>query len=600
MIIYEELRFGNAFSYGPSNRIKLNGSPLVQLVGKNGHGKSSIPAILEEVCFNTNSKKIKKADVLNRYTKDKNYWIELDFSKDGVPYQIITRRTSSSGTVKLLRNGEDISGHTATSTYKTIEEILGYDHKTFSQIVYQSSASALEFLVATDTARKKFLIELLNLSRYTKANEVFKELASGISKNVSALEAKVGTVSAWLSKYSSQKLELLSPMEEPAPLSAAKVTELELQLKTIDSTNTRIIQNNKYKELLDAIVLEPYTGAEPDRAEYNKVSLALREKEKKLADGKALSTKCKGPTIKCPTCSQDMDNSTMFNLSQTFESQRENLEKEISLDKQWIKNFETSEAQYLRSQKKAAEYEKYHSLYDPTVDNSVLDEKDIKAEISTLTKEILAVNKAIEAAVKHNKTVTEHNAKVSVIITQMTEMRAELASLTEELTKASEELADMQVLVKAFSTTGLTAYKIECLVKDLESLTNEYLATLAGGRFQISFQVTSSDKLNVVITDNGKDIDILALSSGERARVNVSTLLAIRKLMQSLSNSRTNLLVLDETIGSLDAFGKEKLIEVLLEEESLNTILVSHDFTHPLLEKVEVVKENNISRLVGL
>jgi DNA repair exonuclease SbcCD ATPase subunit len=597
MIIYEELRFGNAFSYGPSNKITLNGAPLVQLVGKNGHGKSSISAIIEEVCFNTNSKKIKKADVLNRYTKDKNYWIELDFNKDGIPYQIITKRTNASSTVKLLKNGEDISGHTATSTYKTIEEILGYDHKTFSQIVYQSSASALEFLVSTDTARKKFLIELLNLSQYTKANEVFKLLASDLSKQVSVIEAKVGTVSAWLSKYSKEPLYLLESVEEPIAFSTVRLLELRAQLKTIDSTNSRIIQNNKYKELLDSVVLEPFTGDEPNRDLYNKVFLSIRDREKKLVEGKSISSKCKGPTIKCPTCSQEMDNSTMFNLSKIFETERVELENAILVDKTWVTNFEVSEAQYIHSQKKAAEYEKYHSLYNPTIDSITLDEASIKSEISILDTEAISVSKSIEDAKKHNKKVLEHNAKVSVIISQLVDMRKELATLTESLAKLVEELSDMQVLAKAFSTTGLTAYKIECLVKDLESITNEYLATLADGRFQISFQVTSSDKLNVVITDNGRDIDILALSSGERARVNVSTLLAIRKLMQSLSNSRTNLLILDETIENLDAEGKEKLIEILLEEESLNTFLISHGFSHPLLEKLLIVKENNISRI---
>jgi DNA repair exonuclease SbcCD ATPase subunit len=134
-------------------------------------------------------------------------------------------------------------------------------------------------------------------------------------------------------------------------------------------------------------------------------------------------------------------------------------------------------------------------------------------------------------------------------------------------------------------------------VKDLESITNEYLGVLAGGRFQLGFKVNSSDKLNVVITDNGRDISIDALSGGERARVNVATLLAIRKLMQALSNSRTNLLILDETVEALDAEGKEKLVEILLAEENLNTFLISHGFSHPLLEKIQVVKENNVSRI---
>ena len=87
------------------------------------------------------------------------------------------------------------------------------------------------------------------------------------------------------------------------------------------------------------------------------------------------------------------------------------------------------------------------------------------------------------------------------------------------------------------------------------------------------------------------------MSSGELTRVNTATLVAIRKLMSSISKSRINVLFLDEVINVLDEQGREKLVEVLLQEEGLNTYIVSHGWTHPLLEKIEVIKEDNISRL---
>ena len=98
------------------------------------------------------------------------------------------------------------------------------------------------------------------------------------------------------------------------------------------------------------------------------------------------------------------------------------------------------------------------------------------------------------------------------------------------------------------------------------------------------------------ITDTGNIIDILALSSGELARVNTATLLAIRKLMGSISKSRINVLFLDEVINVLDETGRERMVEVLLRED-LNTYIVSHGWTHPLLEKIEVVKNGNVSSL---
>ena len=66
--------------------------------------------------------------------------------------------------------------------------------------------------------------------------------------------------------------------------------------------------------------------------------------------------------------------------------------------------------------------------------------------------------------------------------------------------------------------------------------------------------------------------------------------------MSSISKSRINVLFLDEVINVLDETGREKLVEVLLGEQ-LNTYIVSHGWTHPLLEKVEVVKKGNLSIL---
>ena len=159
MITLEKLTWNNCFSYGSDNTIDLQKNTLTQLIGTNGAGKSSIPLILEEVLFNKNSKGIKKADIANRQVNN-GYDITLDFSVNEDDYHIdVARRASIK--VKLLKNGEDISSHTATNTYKTVEEIIGIDFKTFSQIVYQNTNASLQFLTATDTNRKKFLIDLL-------------------------------------------------------------------------------------------------------------------------------------------------------------------------------------------------------------------------------------------------------------------------------------------------------------------------------------------------------------------------------------------------------------------------------------------------------
>lgn len=599
MIKFKTLSWSNAFSYGADNTIKLDDCSLTQLVGKNGNGKSSIALILEEVLFNTNSRKIKKSDILNRYTESKNYVIRVTFDSTA-SYEVVTTRTATTSSVKLIRDGVDISSHTATGTYKQIEQILGFDHKTFSQIVYQSSISSLEFLTATDTARKKFLIELLNLGIYSKAADVFKESASAISRKLEVSQAKAAQVGSWLNKYRDTDLELRELEIEPEQNTAEKerLLTLEVSLTNIERNNKEITQNNTYKDILDKIVVPPvasYNLASVGATVVAELTVELNGLVKRIAEGKSLQgTK---PVSNCKTCDQPIDNSTRFGMFTRFESDKPSIEKRIADIKEALLAQEVIKEKYEAYKVASSQYEKYTALYDPSLPSTIQDEKDILEHIAIITLKTKALNAAIKLVQSNNKIIEAHNAKVHVIKEQLQEMQVELHKSMEESAHLSKELAVLQVLVKAFSTSGLVAYKIECLVKDLESLTNEYLGVLADGRFQLSFKIASSDKLNVIITDNGRDVEIVALSNGERARVNVATLFAIRKLMQSLSNSRTNLLILDETVENLDAEGKEKLIEVLLEEESLNTFLVSHGFTHPLLEKLNIVKEHNISRI---
>lgn len=597
MIKFKKLSWSNAFSYGEGNSIELDSSQLTQLIGKNGNGKSSIALILEEVLFNTNSKKVKKGDILNRYTKSKTYVIDLLFDVDGLSYSVSTSRNSTSGTIKLMCNGVDISSHTATGTYKQIEQILGFDHKTFSQIIYQSSVASLEFLTATDTARKKFLIELLNLGVYTKACDLFKEQANVISLQLNAHTVKADTVKSWLEKYSKEDLsvkELEESLDLPISINS-KISELKNDLTNIERTNKIITQNATYKKILDNLTIPSKPDAPLDNSQSIEYQAEINNINKELLEGKSLS----GTTLitTCRTCSQTIDNSTKFKLLQEFELHKSKLDSRVIELQALLLAHKSSIRAYEQYKADLLEYEKYTSLYDSSIPSVLLDAESLKEEILSLEKTSKAIMLSIENTKAKNKVAEAHNAKVAVISGQLVEMQEDLENALVLVQEATKELATLQLLVKAFSTNGLVAYKVEGLVKDLETITNEYLGVIAEGRFQLSFKIASSDKLNVVITDNGRDIDILALSSGERARVNVSTLLAIRKLMQALSNSRTNLLILDETVENLDAEGKEKLVEVLLAEESLNTFLISHGFSHPLLEKINIVKENNISRI---
>ena len=596
MITLQKLKWSNCFSYGPDNELDLSNTTVTQVLGTNGMGKSSIPLIIEEALYNKNSKGIKKADIPNRYIND-GYHIHLEFMKDTKKYDVIIDRKSSIK-LRLLENGEDISSHTATNTYKTLQDIIGIDFKTFSQLVYQNTNSSLQFLTATDTNRKKFLIDLLQLEHYVRLFDFFKEEARKSTLNLNSIDSKIATIEKWLSdnKLSATSILPVSEISIDTIDDEQELAALMIEIKNISEKNKNISQNNTYKKMLAEINIEDARNCKIEALqsyeELQKESAALGQS---VAGSKKLLEKMSKLGDHCPTCEQTIDSS--FKQSLIDEEARkvaEAREQQDEIDGR-VSEIKRDNAEFQRARKIEKDWTELFRSIDNNLPAQPLDPAELRDRADGISKRISDAKERMVRLARENEAITKRNTRIQVVLEQTEEFEQQLFEMNELLDLEAKTASNLEVLKKAFSTNGLLAYKIENLVKELEELTNNYLAELSDGRFTLEF-VVSNDKLNVQITDNGNIVDILALSSGELARVNTATLIAIRKLMSSISKSRINILFLDEVINVLDETGREKLVEVLLNED-LNTYVVSHGWTHPLLDKVEVVKAGNVSKL---
>ena len=604
MITLKKLEWSNCFSYGSNNVLDLNESIVTQLVGTNGTGKSSIPLILEEVLFNKNSKGIKKADIPNREVNN-GYDIALSFSVNEDEYLIdVVRRTNIK--VKLYKNEEDISSHTATATYKTLESIIGIDFKTFSQIVYQNTNASLQFLTATDTNRKKFLIDLLQLDNYVKYFDVFKELSRNLSGDVSRIQGKIDTIDKWLSDNYLEDTSLLSKLELPfySEEDEESLRSLQIEFENISEITKKINQNNLYKKQLESIDLglaKEYVSEH----EWQDTDHLIQEIGEIKSQGsqenrmiKKYSDLLHVEDAGCPTCGQDIDTAFIEKELKRHQEEKELHVANLERANENLGKINKANLLLREMQQKISNWEEIYRQINHSLPTEVPNDSELTEKIAKLKSRIRQRQSRVEEVIAENERIERHNTRLAIIEEQQTDFEEQHKSLTNDITEVQDKLGHVEILKKAFSTNGLLAYKIENLVKDLEELTNEYLAELSDGRFSLQF-VVLNDKLNVEIDDNGKTVDILALSAGELARVNTSTLLAIRKLMSSISKSRINVLFLDEVTNVLDEGGKERLVEILLREENLNTYIVSHGWTHPLLSKIDIVKEQKISRLDG-
>ena len=595
MIILKTLRWDNCFSYGKGNILDLNSSNLTQLVGTNGMGKSSIPLIIEEVLFNKNSKGIKKQEIQNRFVND-GYAINLTFAVDDNEYEIdVTRKASIK--CKLYENGDDISSHTATNTYKTVQELLGLDFKTFTQLVYQNTNTSLQFLTATDTNRKKFLIDLLKLTEYVEFFEIFKEAAREITLEVNSLESKSDTIVKWLNENKLESIDILPILNLPksSEKDEQELQQLRSDFEKISENNKKIIDNNFTIEQVRMLTADERRLFVGEKIDLDAMLQQLGTLSSKEAEAQAHMDKLSELDGQCPTCEQEIDGDKLEQLNIDYLNAKTNAHNyqvilNEQIDEARVNNVKVNTRDTLQS-----DFEDSIRSVNSFLPTEIFDGEELSSRIDEISSRISNARVEIEKIAEANMKAERHNTRLDIIGEQTANFERELEEIVEALSKVEERATHLEILKKAFSTNGLLAYKIENLVKDLEDLTNEYLADLSAGRFSLEFVVTN-DRLNVEITDNAKIVDILALSSGELARVNTATLLAIRKLMSSISSSRINTLFLDEIISVLDDEGKEKLVEILLGED-LNTYLVSHGWTHPLLAKIEVIKEDNISRL---
>ena len=463
----------------------------------------------------------------------------------------------------------------------------------------------MQFLTATDTNRKKFLIDLLKLDEYVSYFETFKEAVRVSSSEITSSNAKIATIEKWLEDNFLEDTSLLEKMNLPkfSEKDEESLRSLQLEFENISEKNKKINDNNLRKEQLKSIDLHEakrLLSEHPEEIDTSDYLTRLGAWKSEAMHENSMVAKYTELSLlenaTCPTCDHEINQTFVQQEIKEHKMRHEQCLKFAAKDREKLEEVEENNEIHRKAKREVRNWEDLYRSIDNELPQRVLEKESIENEIKTLRQRITTAREDLQRVVDENEKRERHNTRIGIILEQTGEFQAQLDALRHGLESIENKFTILEILKKAFSTNGLLAYKIESLVKELEVMTNDYLAEFSDGRFSINF-VVENDKLNVEVSDNGNIIDILALSSGELARVNIATLVAIRKLMTSISRSQINVLFLDEVNQALDEQGKEKVVEVLLKEENLNTYLVSHGWTHPLLEKIEIIKEENISYL---
>ncbi len=612
MLVIKALRFRNMFAFADKvQEIDLSADVLTQLEGKNGAGKSSIHLILEELLFNKNSKGLKKDEISNFNTDSKGYWGQVDFNVGNDEYQLTVERKSTAKIV-LLKNAKDISSHKSLDTYKELHKIIKLDHASFVKLVNQSMISSLDFLTATDAKRKSFLIGMLGLEEYVEYEVEFKETLSDIKAELATTKALEDSLLRRSKSIKVPEYEELRALPETPDFDGMRndVAELNVKIKQSSDNNRRVNDVLRANSIYEKHMENPVVRVDfEDGAGLMLIKDCVSEYERDYTEAKTLFTvvsnevkQLQDVKTSCHACGTKLDTSKSQSLlRKKLEEKRARHTEALSIHTK-LQEYRVDLDSLLADKLAADGYDKwviktngFLAATDFNITRADLTDVELeRGRLKQIQTDLISKTKLVDASNEENNRIREANASITVLEQLRTDVKMELSEVVKNKHKLERSYKVYEILVKSFGSKGLVAYKIESQIKQLEKEINRYLSSITKGRFQLHFNLQDS-KLAIDIKNSEQTVSVKSLSSGELNNVNTATLLAIRAMMTKVNKVSLNVLFLDEVVAVLDEESKERLVELLLEERNLNTFLVLHGYSHPLVTKLTVSKEKGMS-----
>jgi DNA repair exonuclease SbcCD ATPase subunit len=372
--------------------------------------------------------------------------------------------------------------------------------------------------------------------------------------------------------------------DNPMP-SAPNVRELSDKYYNLEYKIKEIEKLHKKKEQLLKKVKEYIEMEKPVRnnALENEITI-LSSEIRKLEPIKGYS--------KCPTCNRPIDKKQ---VEDTLKSLTAKLEK----TKHKLIEADLEYQNQLQQYKKMVEQKKLREeIASIFIDSNIEDLKQQQEEISEKLKKLneeytkqLQVYKEKEEVLKE---IRKHNAAQDALLAQKTKAEKEYKLKEKELQRLKKEYDDAQLLASVFSENGIIKYKLPERLNLLNTLVNKELHYFTT-QFKLHFTL-KKNKIQRTLLNNNKEYPVENCSEGEYMRLVLSFLFALRFIIEKVKGISVNLFFFDEIFGSLDAVGRDLLLNRVA-NISANCFIISHSYYNERYPVLQATKENKISTL---
>ena len=600
-----------------SGLFSIEGINYTETNSTNGSGKSSIiSALFWAFTGSSLTNEVLADEVVNlQVGKNCRVSVYIETDKDEIKVTRVRKDSEKGNGLFLEINGQDLSCHKVADTQERINKLIKIPFDLLKNTIIMTSGMESAFSTISPQQRISTLESIRDYSIWEKirdeANRDSKNYNTEISNNsleISNLNGKITTYKELIKKTEQEKEQIestsnLDQIEEEIKSAEDKKAEYKVKIKEKEveisefKKNRNDIDGNDILQKMQDIVKEVNGLKDQVATEKRAIDDKIKDLEYSKKDIQRevnlIDRWFKDDT--CPTCGRKLDR-TEAEITEKYAKLKDYNSQLGALDNAITNNQakkENSELEAKINAEIAIKREEYGKL-QAQLDGIKTEKEKVDKEYDKLQDDLRMLQNSYNAFdVELGKLANKKNnyfnylAKCTNDIDNYTKSIEENISKVKELEATNIELTNKKQLsdfyYKLLGAKGeLRPY---LLSKDIAYLNNRM-------QFYIN-RFFKNTEVNLILNGNAIDIKIEAdgvvkgissLSGGEKKRVDISIQLALYDLIQTVSQSRFNLLCLDEIESLLDPIGCEQLIEII-EDKAENIETVWWITNHPSVKE---------------
>jgi len=545
-----KIEWRNFSSYGNKKQILEfdETASLVQIVGENGAGKSTISQVIGFALYGKVDGK-KLGEIPNRING--HAWVGIEFENNG--RVISVQRGLEPSLFELHIDGVkyDQAGNKNIQDYLA-DDLIGIPYYVFNNTISLSINDFKSFIKMSPQDKRAIVDKIFGFHILNQMRETLKSETKRIKERLDNLSGNIAATVKGLERSNKEMEDLSVEVEKESGEESAKLKETLDSLKKlqtlhsikvdefkVDETNLKSLVSNATKNLIEV------------RASHDELTRRLKLYE----------------SDKCPTCESSLAGEFHESLKESITLDKDEKKSKLEETEALLIDLRNSEASLIAKKKEITEK---------------------GSKIENKIREILFSIKHLES--KNNK------SQVTSLERIIKGLEDDKENFDSEVFKTAEKNNWIKTLDDILGERGVKQMAIKTILPSLNSEIMDLLELL-----HLDYQVIFDEEFKATVYHMGMEIPIPTLSTGEMKKVDFVVLIAIMKLMK-LKFSSINLLFLDELFSSVDPDGVGSILRILQKNSrdmGLNIFVVNHaPMPHEIFDwKLDIKKTNNFSTI---